>query len=507
VKVAQRLRAAWAILRGKQPRRYRGAAFPGADIGRLSSSWTTDSGAINRWLRYELRTLRARSRMLCRGDSYAKKFIDSAVNNVAGAKPFQLQCKVKFREGRLNDTANTAIEMQWLERCRPGNVEVTGRLSMAEVHRLLIRSIARDGEALVRIYRGGQWGARPKLQLIDIDRLDEDRNANLSDGGAIKMGVELDRYSKPVAYHILKSHPGEMGEWNRGQARDSERVPATDIRHLYISDWPEQARGIPWIHAAMVRLYHLGGFEEAAVINARVGASKIATLETPDGDVPDSLATGAETSGNLLSDIEPGQYWTLPAGTTLGSFNPAFPDASVEPFIRACLRGVAAGLGVAYHSLANDPAQVNYSTARVALLEERDMWMRVQEWYIEHWCTPDFEEFLKGEVLAGALPVAYAQLYNDVRWQPKRWSWVDPEKDAAGKELMLKNGLTSRTRISAELGEDFEEILRERKADEDMAEALGIELTETEEPAPTGDQSSGQPAEQEEPADAGSTAD
>lgn len=494
--LASRVRQAWAVLRGKP--RARNAAFPGADLGRLTSSWTTDPGAVNRWLRYELKTLRARSRQLARGDAYGKKFVESCVTNIAGPNPFQLQSKIKFgASGLPNDTANTAIELAWTERCKVGNVEVTGRLSRKEFDRLVVRCIARDGEALIRQYQPERKGESLKLQLIDIDRLDENRNENLRGGGSIKMGVEVDEFSKPVAYHILKQHPGEIGEWSRSYERVTERVPAEEIRHLFVSDWPEQVRGIPWMHAALVRLYHLGAFEEAAVVNARIGASKIATLETPDGEVPDSMATGTQ-GGNLLTDIEPGSYWQLPGGMKLGSFNPTFPDASVEPFIRSCLRGISSALGMAYHSLANDPAQVNYSTARVALLEERDHWMTLQEWYIEHFCTPDFEAWVRGEILSGNFPASYWQQRSQVRWQPKRWSWVDPEKDANAKKLMLDMRLTSRSRIASELGEDFEEIAHEISHDDQLADSLGIEL---EPETANGGAMSGP---EKEPADAGS---
>lgn len=472
-----RMKLAWRAFHAAPRRRpVRGAAFPAADMGRLSANWTIDPGAINRWLRHELRPLRARSRQLARADAYAKKFVNSCVDNIAGAQPFQLQAKARFLNGRLHTTANEAIELAWTDRSKPGNLEVTGRLSMSEMHRLIIRCIARDGEVLLRRYRGNEFGAG-RLQLIDIDRLDEDKNEIFAGGGSIKMGVELDTYAKPVAYHILRQHPGELGYWNRATARDTERVAARDVVHLFVSDWPEQVRGFPWMHAAMVRLYHLGAFEEAAVINARIGASKIATLQTPDGDIPGAIATGQDSAGNMLTDIEPGQYWTLPPGVSIGEFAPDFPDAAIEPFIRSCLRGVAAALGVAYHSLANDPSSVNYSTARVALLEERDMWMALQSWYVEHFCQPDFEQWLSGAILSGTLPETYFDHRNQMRWQPKRWAWVDPKSDASAKELMLNNKLTSHTRIAAELGEDFEEILLEIEQDQLLATAHNVALT------------------------------
>lgn len=456
----------------------RGAAFPGAEIGRLTSSWTTDPGAVNRWLRYELRTLRARSRQLARADSYGAKFIASCVQNIAGSHPFQLQVKAKFQDGKLNQTANSAIELAWKDRCRLGSLDVTGRLSMPMLDRLIIRTLARDGEVLLRRYSGPQFGgAIGRLQIIDIDRLDEEKNQNLANGGAIKMGVEVDQFSKPVAYHLLRNHPGEVGEWSRGgYARETDRIPADEVVHIFVPDWPEQVRGVPWMHAAMVRLYHLGEFEQAAVINARVGATKIAVLQSADAELPESMATGRDSAGNLMEDAEAGQYWTLPPGVTLESFNPQFPDAAVGPFVQACLRGVAAGVSMAYHSLANDPGEVNYSTARVALLEERDNWGSLQQFYIDAFKQPDFEQWLRSSILDGALPPNYWSHRGSVRWQPKRWAWIDPQKEIDAKKTALEVQLTSRTREASANGEDIEEIFDELAEEAELAAAKGIKL-------------------------------
>jgi lambda family phage portal protein len=414
------------------------------------------------------------SRQLARGDAYASKFTRSCVDNIAGPDPFVLQSKVKFAGGLPNTAANKAIEAAWWARSRAGVCEVTGKLSLGALHRLIIRSLSRDGEALIRTVRGGQFGGGA-LQILDVDRLDELYNENLKGGGSIKMGVELDSFSRPVAYHLLVNHPGEMGDWGGGE-RKHERVPADQIRHLFIADWPEQARGIPWMHAAMVRLWHLGGFEEAAVINARVGASKIATIETPDGEPPESMATGRDSAGNMLQDVEPGQYWTLPSGSTLGSFTPQFPDTAIGPFISACLRGAAAGLGMAYHSLANDPGAVNYSTARVALLEERDMWTSMQQWYVDHFCQPDFEDWLRGAILTGKLPQKYWDFRDATHFQAKTWKWVDPMKEVGAKIETINAHLTSHTRICAEDGLDFEEELDQMAADIALAKSKGIDL-------------------------------
>lgn len=401
------------------------------------------------------------------------------MNNIAGPNPFSLQAKIRFSNGKLNTTANKEIETAYREWSKPGGCEITGKLSLRELDRLTVRCLARDGEVLIRSLRGRDFGVGGKLQLLDIDRLDEQKNDTLPNGNTIKMGVEIDLYSRPVAYHLFKQHPGEMGEWNRGVARDYEVVPADQIRHLFIPDWPEQVRGFPWMHAAMLRLWHLGAFEEAAVINARVGAAKLAVLQQNDPADAPALATGRDSSGNLLTDVEPGQYWTLPQGTTLASWNPTFPDQSTGPFVQCCLRGAAAAVGMAYHSFANDPGEVNYSTARVALLDERDMWTTMQGWYIEHHADPRFADWLRQMSISGAWPSRYYDYRNAVRFQAKTWDWIDPEKEIKGKQLALEMKVTSRTRIAAEKGEDIEDVFDEIAEEEALAKDKGIKLEPT----------------------------
>ena len=157
-----------SLREARRPVRRSGAAFPAADIGRLTSSWTVDPGAINRWLRYEIRTLRARSRMLARGDGYGAKFVASCMTNIAGPRPFVLQSKARFSNGGLNQTANDAIEEAHEAWATRGVCDVTGKFSLAQLHRLIVRTVARDGEALLRKVID-RWGLR--LQLIDVDRL------------------------------------------------------------------------------------------------------------------------------------------------------------------------------------------------------------------------------------------------------------------------------------------------------------------------------------------------
>jgi lambda family phage portal protein len=458
--------------------RARSVGFAGADLSRLTSSLKSESDFINTVLRYELRILRARSRQATQNNPFARRFAQMVVDNVAGPMPFRLQAKIRNRGGKYDENANTRIEDAWKAWGRKGECEITGRWSWNTFQRLLIRTLAVDGELIFRVYRGPEFGPYGyQLQQIDIDRLWEHNNKALPDGGAIHMGVEVDPAARPVAYHLLKRKPAQ---WQMsGYMQDFERVPAEDIVHIFVPESAEQIRGVPWMYAAMMNLIHLGAFEEAAVIAARVGAAQMGVIQSPDGGKTlADASTKDEPSGNPQFSVEPGLFQMLPPGYEIQGWNPKYPDAAVEPFIKAMLRGVSSGLGVAYHNLANDMEGVNYSSARVAELDERDAWMALQTFVAEHLCEPIYLDWLRMSTLTGALPFELARLekYRDVKWQGRRWAWVDPLKEVGASIEAINAKIKSRTGVISDGGDDVEEVFAEIRQEGQLAEEMDIDL-------------------------------
>jgi lambda family phage portal protein len=476
--------------------------FAAADSNRLTSSLEREAQFINQQLRYQLRALRARSRQVTQNNPFGKRFAQMVVDNVAGPAPFRLQAKVHFANGRLDHVANRKIEAAWRGWGRKGVCELTGRWSWNAVQRTLVRMLAVDGELLLRKHRGVQYGAYGmQLQILDVDRLDDMLNKRLPGGGAIHMGVELDAVSRPVAYHLLKRKPES---WLAGgYPREHERVPAEEIVHVFVPEFAEQSRGIPWMYAALLNLIHIGAFEEAAVIAARVGAAQMGVIESPDGGGA-LVGDGTDAQGNATINAEPGTFPKLPPGYKLSGWNPKYPDAAIEPFLKACLRGVAMGVNVAYHNLAGDMEGVNYSSARIAELDERDHWMTVQSFVAEHLHEPLYADWLQMQALSGMLPFDAARLekYRDVQWQGRRWAWVDPLKEVKAHLAAIDGRLKSRTRVVAESGEDIEDVFDEIAAEQQLAEEKNVTLTSNAgepakvEPEPS-DDDAGEPDDEE----------
>lgn len=463
--------------------------FDGAVVDRLTATWQAYNLAIDADLRTSLDRLRARSRDLFKNNEYALKFGRLVRNNVVGAEGFDLQMRAADPNGNLDDFANRAIEAEFDNWCTPAQCDVRGQRSFADICRAAAFALARDGEFLIRKRIGGGAGMYGyQLQLVDVDRLDTLYNLPPAQGrNAVIMGVEVDQWRKPVAYHLWDRHPTEDAHV---ATRYRERVPAAEILHGFIPIEDEQVRGIPWMHASMRRLNDLNGYREAAVIAARVGASKMGFFESPDGE-PGMATDGKDDAGDFTSEAVPGTFDVLPTGYKFNAFNPDYPHQQFDMFCKSTLRGIASGIGVAYHSLANDLEGVNFSSIRSGTLEERDEWMVIQQWFIDALLAPVFAEWLPLALTRGILlpngsplPLAKLQKFLSSTWQPRRWQWVDPLKDMAASVLSIENGLASPQMIAAQQGRDIDDVIDDIKRFQDVLKKKGVVLTGT--TAPTG---------------------
>lgn len=459
--------------------------FEAANINRLTASWLAGSASMDEELRSGLDVVRNRSRQLFRDDAYAVKFGRMVRNNVVGAQGFVLQAAAVEDDGKPDALANRAIEDAWYRQCRPGNWDVTGKLSADDFLRTAIVGLARDGEILARKVRGanrGEFGYQ--LQLLDPARLDTNLNVEATaHSNAIIMGVEVDQYRAPVAYHLFR-------ELRSSAPRNRERIPAAEMLHLFLPWDVEQTRGLPWMHAAMHLLRQLGGYREAAVIAARVGASKMGIYTRTGDAVPPS--DGEDDAGNFVQSAEPGSFEVAPDGYKLDSWDPTYPHDQFDVFCKATLRGIASGFGVAYNSLANDLEGVNFSSIRSGVLEEREEWMVIQSWLIAVALVPIYEDWLSWALMGGRirlknrspLPAGKIDKFRAHTWQGRRWAWVDPKKDVDASVTSIQNLLASPQQIAAQQGRDITDVLDDIQRFEAMAKERGIALPPRSSPTP-----------------------
>ncbi|MFV0680849.1 phage portal protein, partial [Ottowia sp.] len=449
--------------------------------------WATTDKRIDDELRGDLDRLRGRSRQQTKDHEHAAQVLRLAARNMVGPAGPRLTATIENAPGQADKQANWAIEVWWADFCRAENFDVAGRISGHDAMRLLVRSVARDGEAILRHVVGrGKHGYQ--VQILDISRLDTGYNLEPANGrNAVVMGVEVDRYSRPVAYWLRE-----------GVSRRRERVPAAEILHVFLPTELEQTRGVPWMHAALRRLNDLGAYREAAIINARIGANKVGfytrSIDAVQESIGGVMAEGEEAQ--LITNAEPGEFHELPAGYSFESFNPAYPNEQFEVFHKAMLRGVAAGMGVSYTSLSGDLEGVNFSSIRAGLLDERDEWKALQEWFIAAVVDPIFTRALQMALLKGTvrtaggapLPAAKTDKFMSHRFQGRRWPWVDPVKDMQAAILARRARLASATMQASEMGVDIEDVLADLQREQALADSYGVAMPEASEEHPATDE-------------------
>jgi lambda family phage portal protein len=448
----------------------------------LTESWGVQPIPVNQSIQRNLAAMRARSREQANNNDYVKRFVKAVRSNVVGPKGVILQADVRNNNGTRDPLASQAIEEAWLDWCRRKHCDVAGEVSFQDIQRLVMSSMAIDGEFLARKVQGrsaGKYGYQ--LQLLDPELLDVNYSEDLKNGNYIYMSIEYSSYGKPIAYHLIdrETENGINDQYKRKRAR----VPSEQIFHLFIPDLIQQKRGVPWTASALNRLKNLNGYEHAAVVAARVGASKMGFFTRSEEA---GQYTGEEQEdGSLVTDADPGTFEILPDGYNFTSFNPDYPHNQYGEFTKACLRGAASGLGISYNTLANDLEGVNFSSIRAGVLEDREMWKELQEFLIDAFLVDVYEDWLRMALLTSNIKVKGKPLnitrfdrYNKPRFQPRRWAWVDPLKDSKANESLIAMNAASTSEIIRDRGRDPEQVYSEIARDKEMMESAGIEPKE-----------------------------
>ncbi len=460
--------------------------FEAAETPAWTESWSTTEVDINDALSRQLPTLWSRAAGLARNNEWAQAYLIGLDDNVLGPNGITLQMRLTGRDGKPDKAANLAVESAWSlwgER----DADVSG-LSWAEVEDIVLQTLAKRGEVAYRFVRG----AGPfdfQIQLLDPTLIDVNLHRDYQ-GRRIRMGKEIDDAGKPVAYwlQIAKAGDAPGGYVTVGR---HVRIPTSEMRHFYLVEEVGQMRGIPWLTVGARRLWLLHDFEEAAAVASSNAAKRQGFFYTPTGEAPPGIADkvissvldAAKAAGKVLTPEEiqaitaaaekytstvPGQFDTLPHGTQFQAFESAWPNIEAGVYAKQQIRGFAAGRGVSYVTMGNDLEAVNYSSAQVGIIGEREHHKKTQR---------RLRDWLHREVFAAALPYLIlhtsalkasrrAEYLAAATWQPRRWAPIDPLKAANAAEVNLRLKLTSRRRLILERGEDPDEIAAEVAAED-----------------------------------------
>jgi lambda family phage portal protein len=455
-------------------------AYEGALVSRLTADWVTGSTSADAEIDGSLVRLRNRSRQLLRDNDYVKAARRAIVVNVIG-RGVRMQSRVPMVRGggRLDKPLNDRVEAWWRRYCRKEYIDVAGKLSFFRILRQTMAAVPESGEVFIRLVpeEFGNSGTPLGLEILEADLCDEMHTVGPdASGNEWRMGVKVNRWGRPIAYRFRTRHPGDV---SGAVAYRTTDVPAEEIIHLFIPERPGQTRGVPWFASSIKRMHHVAGFEEAEVVGKRARSSLMGFIQNKEG----KLQGEAVQDGDQVTNFEPGVFKHLAEGEEVVVPQLGNADTQYEAFLRPMLRSLAAGSGVPYPTISADYSQSNYSSSRLERLEVLELWRSFQDWIIEDTCQVVFERAMAAAVGAGTLQLPGYDLaperYEAVRWFPRGWEFVDPQKEADANEKLVRSGFKLQAQVVAESsgGGDLEDLLAARAAEVNRAEELGLQFT------------------------------
>ena len=468
-----------------RPRLFR--AFAAAQVSRTLAPWIFDGGFSNGEITVQLATIRSRSRDRQKNDEYFANYIRLFRNNVVGTGfTFKAQPCELIGHPEIDLKAKKFLEYhfwKWSKSRR--ECDLSGRMNLAAIFRLMAANWARDGEAIAIIERDAPTAYRLQLRVVRPDALDETLNGRgTSAATIIRNGVEIDRATRrPVAYFFRSTREDPAAVYIDSSI-PPVRIPASDVIHLFSTEDAVQTRGIPLTHASLKKGKMLDDFNQSELVAAIDETNTIGTFKDksardpaaagfdPSGAAPEGYST--EEKAAYTQKSEPGTKLWLDGDIEFQWHSPNHPNREVTPFKRSFLRDISVGLGVDYNIFANDLGEVNFSSIRAGTLAMRDNWKVYQDDFIDMVVNPIYEAwlaaFLQTPLANPYVPSDYPRL-AEFEFKGRTWDWVDPLKDINAAKIAVENGWKTNEEITAQFGgADFMENC-ERLKIENMAKA------------------------------------
>lgn len=440
-----------------------------AGTGRRLAFWRPAASGPNR-ANSGAATLRNRARDVARNDWAGRAISTRWSANLVGtgiiARPKTKDRALKSRLTELWDN--------WLEVC-----DADGVLDGYGQQSLVARNWIESGEVFIRLRPRRLSDGLPvplQLQVLEADLVPH-YDGVAPNGNRIVQGIELDSLGRRAAYWMYRNHPGE-GMGDTGQL---VRVEAQFVLHVYEPHRPGQLRGVSEFAPILAKLRSIGNFDDAVLHRQEIAnlfagfVEKAPSTTDPALDPLTGHPVQYGSDGAPLAALEPGIMQELLPGESVKFSDPPDAGANYAEFSRAQFQGVAAGVGLPYELLTGDVRDVSDRTLRVAIQEFRRHCQQ-RQWHIliPQFCRRVRHAWADAALLAGVLSEPEAREARAVTWVPQGWAYIHPTQDLQAQKIALESGLTSRSRIITERGDDPEEIDQERQEDDAREDDLGL---------------------------------
>lgn len=435
--------------------------YEAATKSRRGAGWMATGADANTQIAFDISTLRNRSREMVRNNPYvsrAAKLIPATVCG-RGIRP-----SISGGSKRAVDQAKAA----WKKWAESKKCDLLGQRNFYGLQKLVMRSVVISGEVFIRRIRNAKTDIPFQLQVLESDFLATEKHGIETDGGGfIIMGVEFDKVGRIVAYWMHTAHPGANMVWRK---LEPERIPASEIIHVFDIERPGQVRGVPFGVASMLRLRDFDEFEDAHLIRQKIAACFSVFISGED----ELMGVGETDENDIpLEKVEPGIIEHLPAGKQVHFADPPTVQ-DYQEYTTGVLRGAAGGYHMPYENFTGDLSNVNFSSGRMGKLDFNKI---VHEWQddliVGLMCEGVWEWFVEGATIAGIFNAKNLE----ITWTPPQMDIIDPQKEIKGMSEMVRNGFVSWQEMVRRQGLDPDTVIEQLKEDMERHDEIGLKLS------------------------------
>lgn len=433
--------------------------------------WTDPGKAERDLTSRDRRSAMAMARQKVEESPLAAAIINARLDNIVGSG-----FKLMMRTG--DNAWDTEVENWWM--IEKNKLDIRGTRPWAELLRCWQARHDIDGDVGILLV-ADVFENMPQswTQTIEADRIAQ----NVMDLG--DTGVEFDRYGMPKAFYVLPFDPQEKSPIDSQRNVKAVRYTADNFI-LYMNDLSyraNRARGVStFLQVFNLMKDHeeiLDGIVQKVKNEAFIGL-QFRMDANEDGNLfGNAQRTATAENGYDYSKVKivPGMNLVMGEGESVEVLESKSPHAEFDAFEKKLISRIAMPFGFSYELITGDFSAMNDRTARVQL-KQFEKRIRREQSQLGAVASRIFQWALSRAVKGGVItPPAKAASWWTHSWGRPGFPYINPTQEAQANVLLLEKGLTSRTKILSEQGDDdFEGLMSELEYENQVISERGITI-------------------------------
>ena len=417
----------------------------------ITTNTATDEKLINTTDRQNMHKI---VRTMCKENPVLDGMVDRMVNNIIppdGIHPNAISDDKTWNQN-CEDYYATRSEFP----------EITGRMSMADYQRTLLRCYLKDGDFL-NIFTNAR-----KTQGIEAHRCATPLKLSGHEDADIHQGVRIDSNGAPISFYVTK-----IDRYGNLSQSDFVEIPAAYVEHSFVFDRFDQWRGITCFLPALDNLRDMMDILTYEKFAIKIGAAMGLKLKPPtpgQGNstlpFPGTETTNTETGRKqVLSEMYPGMILNL---QDMGVSDAEImenkrPSANFASIIEMLSRLAGLGCSLPIELVLLDFTKGNMASARAALMEARKVFYE-NYYVVKKFCRRHYIWTIEQGILDGELkpPSSIAKPFQYLKhdWTEPVYNYLDPLNELEADAMAIAYGFQTFDDVAKRRGKDWAAMVK-----------------------------------------------